>query len=132
MTFNENVNFTDYASGIRLPDCSKLAIDRKNDNDVTICQYDVIFNDFVLFLSSNLVTGPSFMLISSVVQELWQFTFIRIDQKSRNGKYPRLSFAQYLKTGVSWGYQNWYRCLSWNVTKCCKKPGLRLLPFLSY
>ena len=24
-----------YASGIRLPDCSKLAINRKNDNDVT-------------------------------------------------------------------------------------------------
>ena len=33
-------------SGIRLLDCSKLAINWKNDNDVTICQYDVIVNFF--------------------------------------------------------------------------------------
>ena len=35
VTVNENVSFIIYASGIRLPDCSKLAINRKNDNDVT-------------------------------------------------------------------------------------------------
>ena len=32
--------------------------------------------DIVLFLLSNFVTGPSFMLISSLVLELWQFSFI--------------------------------------------------------
>ena len=36
MTINENMIFTAYASGIRLPDCSKLAINRQNDNDVTV------------------------------------------------------------------------------------------------
>ena len=46
ITINENVGFTDYASGIRLLDCSKLAINRKNDNDVKICQQDVIVRFF--------------------------------------------------------------------------------------
>ena len=35
------------------------------------------FFDAVLFLLSSLVTGPSFMSISSPVLELWQFSFIR-------------------------------------------------------
>ena len=35
------------------------------------------FFDAVLFLFSILVTGPSFMSISSLVLELWQFSFIR-------------------------------------------------------
>ena len=38
-------------------------------------RHDVIINCFV-FLSS-LVTGPSFMSISLLVLELWQFSFIR-------------------------------------------------------
>ena len=65
----------DYASGIRLPDCSKLAINHKNDNDVTISPHNAIVNffDVVLFLSSNLVTGPSFVSLSSLVLELGQF-----------------------------------------------------------
>ena len=71
--------FTGYASGTWLLDCSKLAINWQNDNDVTICQNDVIviFFDVILFFLSSLVTGPSFMSISSLVLELWQFTFIR-------------------------------------------------------
>ena len=66
-------------SGIRLPDCSKLAINRKDDNDVTFCRNVVIisFFDIALFLLSGLITGPSFMSLSSLVLELWQFSFIR-------------------------------------------------------
>ena len=37
----ENVSFTDYVSGIRLPADSKLAINWKNDNDVKLCRHDV-------------------------------------------------------------------------------------------
>ena len=33
--------------------------------------------DFVLFLLSSLVIAPSFMSISSLVLELWQFSFLR-------------------------------------------------------
>ena len=36
-----------------------------------------IFFEVVLFLLSSLVTGPSFMSISLLVLELWQFFFIR-------------------------------------------------------
>ena len=35
------------------------------------------FFDVVLFLLSSLVTGPSFMSVSSLVLELWQFSFKR-------------------------------------------------------
>ena len=101
--FYWNVSFTVCASGIRLVDCSILAINQKNDNDVTVSRHDVIVNFFYgfLFLLSSLVTGPSLMSISSLVLELWQFYFIRVDNKSRNWKYSRLSFVQYLKTGSS-------------------------------
>ena len=36
LTVNENVSSTDHASEIRLPDCSNLAINRKNDIDVIV------------------------------------------------------------------------------------------------
>ena len=38
--------FADSVSGIRSPDCSKLANNPKNDNDVTIFQHDVIVKFF--------------------------------------------------------------------------------------
>ena len=46
VTINENVSFTDYVSRIRLPDSSKLAINRKNDNDVKIFRHDIIVKIF--------------------------------------------------------------------------------------
>ena len=67
-SFNENVSFTDYASVIQLPDGSKLAINQKIANDDMTSSSILI--DFVLFLLSSLVTGPSFMSISSQGLEL--------------------------------------------------------------
>ena len=66
-------------SVIRPPDCSKLARNPKNNNNVTIFRHNVnvTFFDVVLFLLSSLVTGRSFMSISSLVLELSQFSFIR-------------------------------------------------------
>ena len=52
--------FTDYTSGIRLPDRFKLSINKKNCPNVF---------DVVLFLLSSLVTAPSFMSISPLVLE---------------------------------------------------------------
>ena len=66
---NGNVIITNHASGIWLLDCSILAINWKNDNDVTI---DVA----VIFLSS-LIFGSSFMPISLLVLELWQFSYTK-------------------------------------------------------
>ena len=55
---------------------SGLAINRKNDNDVTICRNDIIVKllDVVLFLLLSLVTGASFMtILSSLVLEFCFF-----------------------------------------------------------
>ena len=66
-------------SGIRPLDCSKLVKNPKDDNDVTTFIHDVIVNFFLCFFVSlvKLVTGPGFMSISSLVFELWQFSFVR-------------------------------------------------------
>ena len=82
-------------SGIRPPDCSKLAKNPKNDNDVTIFRHDVNVNffDVVLFLLSSLVTGPSFMSMSSLVLELWQFSFKRDWPEIRKSEIPLSEFC---------------------------------------
>ena len=46
VTFKENVSFGDYASEIPLQGCSKLTINQKNDNVVTICWHDAIVKFF--------------------------------------------------------------------------------------
>ena len=46
VTINENVSFIDYASEIRHPDCSKLAIEWQNNNDVAICRNGIIAKIF--------------------------------------------------------------------------------------
>ena len=78
VTITENITFADSVSGIRPPDCFKLTRNPKFDNDVTIFWHDVKVTFFwvVLFRLSSLVTGRSFMSISLLVLELWQFSFI--------------------------------------------------------
>ena len=72
VTVNENMNFADSVSGIWPPDCTKLAKNQENGNDVKIFRQDAIVNffDVVLLLLSILVTGPGFMARSSLVLEL--------------------------------------------------------------
>ena len=41
VTITEKITFADSVSGIRPPDCSKLAKNQKNDNDVTISRHDI-------------------------------------------------------------------------------------------
>ena len=52
------------------------------------------FFDVVLFLLSSLVTGPSFMSITSLVLELWQFSFIRDWPEIRKSEIPPSEFCQ--------------------------------------
>ena len=56
----------------------QLVVNWKNCCDVTNSLHDIIVNFFyaTLFLLSSLLTGPSFMSTSSLVLELWQFSFI--------------------------------------------------------
>ena len=79
VTVNENVSFTDYTSRLQLSNCSKLAINRKNDNEATnsdITASSKIF-DIAVFFFSGLVTGPSFKSVSLLLLELWQFFSIK-------------------------------------------------------
>ena len=74
MTIKGN-SFTDYASGIQVPNCSKLIINWQNDNDVTIFWHDIIVKFFwrcfvclVKFSYSstfhdNIITGSGVMII---------------------------------------------------------------------
>ena len=54
------------------------------------------FFDVALFLLSSLVTGPSFMSISSLVLELWQFSFIRDWPEIRELEILPYEFYPYL------------------------------------
>ena len=70
------MNFTDYTSRIWLPDCSKLAVNWKNGNCVTILKHDAIvklfwrcFVSLVKFsywskFHANIITGSGVMTIS--------------------------------------------------------------------
>ena len=83
-------SFVDHAPGIWLPHGCKLAINWEKDNDVKIfwyydivssfrrwCVSLVLFSYWSKFHVSCLVTGPSFMSISWLVLELWEFLFIQ-------------------------------------------------------
>ena len=104
-------------SGSRLPDCSKLVINWKNDNEVTICQHDVINKLFkvFLFLFSILVTTTSFMSTSSLVLELWQFTFIRDWPEIRKLEIPPSEFFPISGDQGDSGIPNltWMPCIQW-------------------
>ena len=51
------------------------------------------FFDVVLFVLSSLITGPSFMSVSSLVLALWQFSFIRYWPKIRKSEIPPPEFC---------------------------------------
>ena len=53
----------------------------------------ILWRRQILFLLSSLVTGPSFMSISSLVLELWQFSFIRDWPKIRKSEIPPSVFC---------------------------------------
>ena len=76
VTVTENITSADSVSGIRPLDCSKLAKNPKNDNNVTIFRHDVIVNffDVVLFLLSSLVTVQvSCIITGSVIMAIFVY-----------------------------------------------------------
>ena len=72
------MSFADHASGIRLLECSKLAVIWKTGDDVTVFRHGVIVNlfDVALFFLDMSNIDLSFMSISSLALELWQFPYI--------------------------------------------------------
>ena len=112
VTVNGNINFANSLSRIWLWGCSKLAKILKNDNVVTIFWY-VIVNLFwhFLFPLSSLVTGPSFMSVSSLVLELWQFSFIRDWPEIRKSEIFLSEFCPISRDWYELQYQGRHKCL---------------------
>ena len=61
------------------------------------------FFDVVIFLLSGLVTGPTFMSISSLVLELWLFFFVRDWPEIWKWEIPLFKFCL---TSGDWGSRN--------------------------
>ena len=74
----------------------KLTVNWENGNDVTNYWNDVIvkYFDVFLFLLSSLITGPSFMSISSLVLELWHCLFIKDWPEIRKSEISPSEFCQ--------------------------------------
>ena len=75
-------------------------------SDVTSTSH---FFDVVLVLNLALVTGSIFMSISSLVLELWQFSFIRDWPKIRKAEIPPSDFSP---ISGDWG-ELWIPNLTW-------------------
>ena len=52
VAITEKITFAASVSGIRPQDCSKLTRNSKNDNDVTVCRYDVNVKFFLSYFLS--------------------------------------------------------------------------------
>ena len=80
-------------SGLRtaqnLPKIRKMTMTSQFSNMMSLSK----FFDVVLFLLSSLVTGSSFMSISSLVLELWQFSFIRDWPEIKKSEIPPSEFC---------------------------------------
>ena len=70
--FGKNIIFTQSNSMSDVLEIFSSAFSFDKDNDVIICRHHVVVFFFdVVFPLSILITGPSFMSISSLVLELW-------------------------------------------------------------
>ena len=84
------------------------------------------FFNVVLFLLPSLVTGSSFISLSSVVLELWQFTFIRVWPEIRKSEIQSPVFCPISEDWGKLRIPNLAQTSPIKVTKFCKIPGLEL------
>ena len=74
-----------------------------------------IFFEVVLFLSSSLVTGPRFMSMSSLVLELWQFSFLRDWPEIWKSEIPPNEFCP---VSEDWGELGILNLAQMSLMKC--------------
>ena len=81
--------------------CWKLVVNLRKGNDNAIFQNEVIFSffDVGVFLLSRLINGPSFMSISSLVLELWQFFYKRLNRNPELETLP----SEFCPISGDWG-----------------------------
>ena len=98
-------------SGIRPLDCSKSAKNPKNDNDVIIFRHEVnvkyFWRCFVSFVKFSY--WSKFHVISSLVLELWQFSFLRDWPEIRKSEMPT---SEFFPIFGDWG-ELWIPHLAW-------------------
>ena len=88
-----------YRLCVRNPASGLLQIGHKSEkwqwrhNWPTWRHLQFVFFNVTLFLLSSLVTGLSFMAISSLVLELWEFSFIRDWPETRKLEIPSSEFC---------------------------------------
>ena len=82
-----------HAPGIRLPVGSKLAINQKKNNDVTICRYDVIVKFFWHCHVSFVKFSYWSQSVSWVVIELRKFWFVTNWPEIRKSEIPSYEFC---------------------------------------
>ena len=131
-TINGSVRVTDPVFGMRLPYCSKLAINWKKKTITS--QFPKLtssskFFGVALFFFPILVNGPSFMSISSMVLELWQILFIRDWPEICKSKLPSTEFYSISGDQEELKIQSLAR-LFLAKTYWILKIGLQLLTFL--
>ena len=129
ISINETVSFIDHASEIRLPDCCKLAINRKEDNDVAICRHEIIISFFLMLPCFNFSYWSKFH-VNNMIGSGIMTIFV----------YKELTRNPEIKNTLVWVLSNIWRLGQVKDTKFAnaantkyrKMPGLQLLPFLSY
>ena len=113
-----------YRLCVRNPAAELLQIGRKLEkyqrrHNLLTRPHRQIFFSAVLFFLSNLVTGPSFMSMSSLVLELWKFWqlyFIKDWPEIWKSEIPSHEFCPVSGDEADLWYQIWYECL---LMKCC-------------
>ena len=113
-----------YRLCVRNPAAELLQIGRKLEkyqrrHNLLSRPHRQIFFSAVLFFLSNLVTGPSFMSMSSLALELWkiwQLSFIKDWPEIWKSEIPSHEFCPVSGDEADLWYQIWYECL---LMKCC-------------
>ena len=107
----------DCASGIRLLDCSKLAIYWKNDNDVTDFRYDVIVKMFWRWFVSLMKFSYSSRFYVNIITSSGVMTifFIRDWPEIRKSQIPPSEFCTMFRDWVKLKIPNLARM---SLTKC--------------
>ena len=99
-------------SGISLLDGCKMTINWKKENDVTICLHRQIF--LTLPCCSCQVNGPSFMSISWLILELWQFSCIKDWSEIPKSEIPLSALCPISGNWRELGIPNALKCQGYN------------------
>ena len=134
MTVNEKVSITDHMSRIRLPDFSKLAINPKNNKDVTIFWHGVI-TKIVWHCRVFLVNFSYWSKFhGSIITGSGVMTIFVCKGRTRNPEIENTSvwvLPNIWRLGQVRDTKFGTNVSNKKVTECCKIAGLQLLLFLN-